>query len=663
MPGRARAKMPRLKLLVLTSCLNSLGLRPMAEQLQLFQLGTAPALAQDSSKSPLERCGDKAYHDALLSYFRVRLQASEQRMNQFYSRWRANELKMQAYINLPDYEQLLKQMNQEGKPPSPVSITFPYAYATAWTIVTYLIHTYCGRKPMFQIAPGKGESVKAAMNLERLLQWNADTTRLIRYMFQWFMDAQIYGVGIVRTLWKVKKSMRSQIIKPQGIAGILASLGRPGAIQRQKVEKITFEGNDVEAVDPFMFFPDPNVPMSEVNRKGEYVFWRSFVGKHILLQAQAQGQLRWVERVQAMSPYAASWGSSNNHSARGMMTGGDSIAAMSGANRQLPAYQLDQGSCIVIPKELGLSDSTVPERWLVGIVNRTQIVQLEPLDVEYDMHPVSVIEPDSFGYGFGQPGLVDFISPIQDVLSWLLNSHIHNVRSVLNNSFIVDPSMIEMQDLKNPEPGKIIRLKRSAIGQDVRTAIMQLNVQDVTQNHIGDIEVFRRVADTISAVSDNVRGLQDSGGRKTATEVRTSAEAGASRLAAKARLISAQGMVDLTEQMSINLQSKLSQEVYLSVLGSAGMNTPTSIGPESIMGDFYYPTHDGTLPLDKVALLDSWKEILMGVAQDPELRSQFSVPSIFEFVAKLGGADNIEQFKVQVAPEPQQDAVPIGAMR
>lgn len=609
----------------------------------------------DADVSAIDRMADKKHHEYVLNYMTARLNASERKMQQFYNRWRANEYKVQGYINLPDYEKILKAMNRDGKPPSPVSITVPYAYATAWTVVTYLLHTFCGRKPIFQVASHKSEVVKSAKMMEQVLQWNADSTRLVRHFYQMFMDGQVYGVGAVRTLWTTRKARRAAWQKPKGLMNFLSSTP-----VRVMEERLVFEGNEVAAIDPFMFFPDPNVPMAEVNRKGEFVFWRVFEGKHRLLAAQASEQLKYVDKV---SPMPANQANSLNSSARGAGIGADSSAGIRQHNEATGNYyQVDQGSVMILPKELGLGDSMAPERWLVSILNKTQIVQLEPLDVDYDMHPVAVIEPSTFGYGFGQPGLLDFIGPLQDTLSWLINSHVHNVRSVLNNSFVVDPSMVEMQDLKSNEPGKLIRLKRAAFGQDVRQAITQLNVVDITRSHIEDLEVFRRLGDMISAVSDNIRGLQDSGGRKTATEVRTSAEAGASRLAAQARLISAQGIVDLTEQMSVNLQSKLSQEVYISVVGRDGIDTPLKVSPDSLAGDFYYPVHDGTLPIDRVAMLDVWKEILMGVSQDPNLSQQFSVPDIFQFVAKLGGAENIDSFRVQVAPpsaEPPANAVPL----
>ncbi|NJM09438.1 MAG: hypothetical protein HC883_00625 [Bdellovibrionaceae bacterium] len=62
---------------------------------------------------------------------------------------------------------------------------------------------------------------------------------------------------------------------------------------------------------------------------------------------------------------------------------------------------------------------------------------------------------------------------------------------------------------------------------------------------------------------------------------------------------------------------------------------------------FNYIPHDGTLPLDRVAMLDVWKEILLGVAQQPLLAQNFDIKEIFKYTAELGGAKNIENFELQ----------------
>jgi hypothetical protein len=610
---------------------------------------TTPAKAADR---PIDRLVPQSeLHNTVLQYLLRRLNYSERTMTQFYSRWNASERKIQAYINLPDYENQLKQMNKTGTPPAVVSITVPYSFATIWTIVTYLTHTFCGQKPIFQVSAYKEESIEATSYMETILQYNSDHTRLILRLIQWFLDAETYGVGVIRCLWDTEKANRT-VWTNTPIGGQVM----PGSVKRglrQRQEKTVFEGNKVTSIDPFMFFPDPRVPMSEVNKRGEFVFWRSFEGKHVLLKAQAAGEIKWVDNIGNM-PQGV-WGEISGKSVRSLLAEGQSSPGDPQLRdiRATPYYQLDQGSIEIVPSELGLGESDVPEKWIFTIGNKSQIIQAEPLDYDHGRHPVAVIEPSSFGYAFGQPGTLDFLGPIQDTLSWFINSHIHNVRTALNNMFVVDPSMVEMQDLKNPSPGKIIRLKRAAYGQDVKSVLTQLQVQDVTSRHIESMQVFQRIGDIFAAVGDNLKGIQEEGGRKTATEIRTSGEAGASRLAARARFISAQGMVDLAEQMSLNIQQLMTQDFYLQVVGQKGTEFPITISPQMVAGDFYFPVNDGTLPIDKTALLGIWKEIWMQIVQNPMLAQKYDEGKLFEYIAEIGGAKNISAFRLSMAPDSQ----------
>lgn len=621
---------------------------------QLPLPGLEPAVPAAPELRPIDRLvPNSELHNAVRQKLLDRISLSERKMNQFYSRWRYNEKKMQAHIDLPQYEQLLKQLSvRDATPPPVVSITVPYSFATIWTIVTYLANTFLGRKPIFQVASNKAEMVKSAENMEIKLQYDADHTKLVKELFQFFLDGEIYGVAVMRTLWKVEKKNRT-IFGPMALGGNLAP-DTPQVRTRQREKRVVYEGNGCKSIDPFMFFPDPRVPMANVAREGEFVFWRNFLGSHILMKAQADGELLWVDKAKKTLPQNSYVDS--NGSQRGLMANGDSSAGNMESGRDgraLPYFQVDQGTVELVPMEWGLGESTEIEKWIFTLLNKDQICQAEPLDLDHDMHPVAVSEPYSFGYGFGNVGLTDMLGPLQDTVSWFINSHIHNVRSTLNNSFIVNPSAIEMQDLKNPAPGKLIRLKPSAYGVDVRTIIQQLSVMDVTQQNINDMQTFIRMGDSLSSVNDNIRGVQTSGGRKTATEVRTAGEASGSRLASHASYISAQAIVDLTEQMCLNNQQNLSDEFYAKVVGAHGMEDRI-IRPEDLVGDFYYPVSDGTLPIDKVAVLDIWREILTGVMSDPQLRASYDVTKLFEFVAELGGARNITSFKLLPQDQIQQ---------
>lgn len=627
---------------------------------------------------------DSKLHKDLFSYLQTRIRMSEEEMQKFYPRWQVQEKKVQAYIDLPSWEKALKEMNDSGKPPSAVRFVVPYSYATISTIVTYLFQTFCGRKPMFSVSSYKNESTHAARMMELVLQYNADHSQLTKELYQFLQDGETYGVQILRTSWKEEYKMRTVWKqKPQwGFARMFMG----ASTYKEREERLTYAGNDVKSVDPFMFFPDPRVPMCEVSKRGEFVFWRSFEGKHAMKLAEANGDYFNIDQVGDLP--ATNWTNSESH--RGLIAGGNSIAGDPvKAARVKNFMQVDQGSVTIIPRELGLSSSDKPEKWMFAIGNRRQIIQAEPIDNDHDMHPVVVGEPYSLGYGFGQPGISDYSAPMQDILSWLVNSHIENVRTALNNMIVVDPSMVEMQDLKSPGPGKLIRLKESAQGRDIRSVLQQLQIVDVTGSHLRDFPVIMKIADAIGAVNDNIRGIQSAGGRKSATEVRLSGEAGASRLAAHARLISAQSLTQLTEQMCLNVQQYLDDEFFIDLVGMQGLQyplrqltvnpmktdengnpvDPMQITPEMLVGDFYYPVSDGTLPMDKVALLDSWRQIFQAVASNPMLAARFDLIKIFEFIGQLSGAQNLGEFKIdiqaqadeQVAAAAQSgNAVPIG---
>lgn len=590
-------------------------------------------------------------HARVISYLKNRLESSERKMAQFYPRWRALEKRMQAYINPDVDDQLRRDHNDEGYSPLAYDITVPYMFATIATIVTYHMHTFLGRRPIFQVGTYRSEFSEASLRMQTKLQYDADHSRLARHLYQYLRDGEIYGVGVMQTAW-AKEEMYRTVWRPKQYDMFMGAPTGASAQERVKEFRTTFEGNTCRAIDPYMFFPDPNVPMAEVCVRGEFAFWRQYQSKHTLLLLEKEGKIKYVKDASPTNPHSQYW-NTNGDSNRTLRSMGDSNPGaehFSNADTAVKMYQVDQGTAWIVPKELGIGAAEVPELWIFTILNKSQIVQAEPFTADHQKHPVHVSEPYGDGYSFGNMGSADHLGELQDLMSWLINSHIQNVRVNLNNMMVVDPSRIEMQDLKRPGPGKIIRLKRSAFGQDVQTALSQLKVQDVTRGHFDSLALIMRIADATSGVNDNLRAVQSAGGRKTATEVRTAADAGASRLAASSRIISSQGISDMTEQWSLNNQQWLSEDFALTVLGKdmEGMKgfLPINSGSE-VTGDFYYPIHDGTLPIDRVAMLDVWKEIFLATAQDAQLRQEFDIKEMFKFMADLAGAKNLEQFERQ----------------
>jgi len=587
---------------------------------------------------------DSECHRNVLSYLMARIDDSERAMSVFHPRWRINEMRNQAWLDLKDYEKIIKDSNEAGRPPKAVDIVVPFSFSTLSTISTYLLQVFAGKRPHLQVGT-YGTNVESAQKMEVVLQYQLDHNRIVAQWWKWFNDMGLYGMGAMLNRWTNKIAMRTvEVQKP-----VLDMMTGGMSLEpfREQQPRVIYEGNEVFTIDPFMTFPDPRVPMCEVHQRGEFVAWRNFDGKHILKRQEAQGRFKWVDNAKRTTGSNAS---GRLNSARTLLSGGDPHAG-GGSDWQFVSsegnYQVDSISIDIVPRELGIGYSENVEKWLFVILNKDQIVQAEQQLDDHGEHPLVISEPFGMGYSFGSSGMSDYIGSLQDSMSWFLNSHMENVRSSINNQFVVDPNAVEMQDVRRPGPGKTIRLKRTAINRDVRAAIAQLPVQDVTRGNISSMETFFDIGQRVSAVSENLLGLQDSGGRKTATEVRTSFEAAASRLASLARIVSSQGLTAHTQQMSLNTQQWMSKDFYVRVVGEDGLLYPLNVSRDGLVGDFHFPVHDGTLPLDRVAMLDIWQQIMMGVLQDPELRQSYSVPKLFEYIAELGGAKNIKSFRVQ----------------
>jgi hypothetical protein len=262
------------------------------------------------------------------------------------------------------------------------------------------------------------------------------------------------------------------------------------------------------------------------------------------------------------------------------------------------------------------------------------------------------MEPEA--YAFSSRAMTDVLGPLQDAMDWLFNAHMYNVRKVMNDQFVVDPSRIVLGDLLDPLPGNIIRLKRAAYGSDPKQAITQLNVVDVTTRHIQDMMTIHEFAQRAVGVTDQIMGMLDTGGRKSATEIRTSSTFGVNRQKTVAEYFSAMGFSPLASILIQSSQQYYDVERMMKIAGDLMLDAGRgliNVTPEAIAGSYDFVPVDGTLPIDRYAQAMMWKELLAGMASMPSVMMQYDVSRIFAWVAQIAGLKNITRFRLQVQPD------------
>jgi hypothetical protein len=314
----------------------------------------------------------------------------------------------------------------------------------------------------------------------------------------------------------------------------------------------------------------------------------------------------------------------------------------------------------LIPNSEQLGKESYPEKWLIGLAADKYIICAKPLSLNHDMYPVAVCAPDFDGYSPTPVSRLELMYGMQGALDWLFNSHIANVRKAINDMLIVDPSLINMADLADPKPGKLIRMRRAAWGRGVDKAVMQLPVNDITKNHINDAGSIIEYMQRTSAATDSLSGMiRNSGERVTAEETKSTRTSALSRLTKAAKIASLQAMQDIGYMFAVHTQQLMSKDTYVKAVGSWRDTLLKEYGNESILVspfdliiDYDLIVKDGSVPMGDS---ESWLEVWRVMSQQPALWQSFDMVRIFKHIARIMGAKDVNEFTLNAGPIPPVD--------
>lgn len=609
-----------------------------------------PSLSRDiPNGSPLAR--------RILDECRVRIRASERDVNKKYAKWAEAEDKALAYIPEREVDAIRRNSRENGLP-TYTTIIIPYSYAVLMSAHTYITSVFMGRNPVLQYSGRHGESQQQVQAMEALVDYQMMVGRMLVPLYIWLYDALKYGVGMVGTFWEDRYEHISSIEELVEMDEFGFPTGRTKKIQNtSKARK--YSGNRVYNIQPQDFLWDTRVPIHNF-QKGEYLGIKFSLGWNEIKRREAAGF--YINTEDIATKYTGEHSSGAGFSSSLDRAESTDHAAhefdISLDNLRHPSLVRGYEVYVeLIPDEWDLGSSSYPEKWVfTSTQDFSCLMGAQPHGARHCSFPAAVLALEPEGYGLTTRGIMEILEPVQQTVDWLVNSHFYNVRAALNNKFVVDPSRVVMKDVLDPLPGGVIRMKPAAYGQDPKLSMVQFNVQDVTQNHLRDLQMMIGIGERTVGVNDQIMGLLNTGsGRKTATEVRTSTSFGVNRLKTIAEFFSAGGFDPLSQMLVQNSQQYYDQEQKFKIAGdlvaSAGSQFMT-VTPEDISGFYDFVPVDGTLPVDRFAQANLWQQIMGQMRNFPQLMMSYDMGRIFEWVAQLAGLKNITQFKIQLgSPE------------
>ena len=589
-------------------------------------------------------------HKKLRSRIWERAYVSRNEISKRFSSWREIDKTLTTYVDLSNTTKGTKEDDIKIKDPTkPLTIVFPYTYSMLEALLTYLSMAFF-QDPMFQYEGVEDDDTIGAMLMEQVIRLHCIKNKVPLAVHTVLRDSLGYGVGIGIPEWR--RQYGKKVVKASVITE--SPLGTETQNMNQFVPSLLFEGNALSNVDPYMWLPDPAVSSDNV-QKGEFIGWvdRDNYMNLLSQEGQPDSGLFNVKYLKSKANKRSTL--ALDQSDRQTRHGGSVDVHRALSTTVSPVDRIHM-YITLIPREWKLSRSEVPEKWYFELAGDDVIVACEKADHNHGQYPMAVASPEYDGYSITPIGRMEVLYGLQHTLDFLFNSHVANVRKAINDMLIVDPYLVNMNDLKDPQPGKLIRLRRPAWGRGVDKVVQQLAVTDITRLNISDSAYITQWMDRISGADQSMQGsLRMSGPeRLTQGEFQGTRSSAISRLQRMAMIIGMQFMQDVGTQFAVHAQQYMTQDAYIAVVGryaeqlvkNFGGKTRGRVSPSDLAINYDLITRDGSIPGGNFS--QSWIELFKTIGTTPELMQQFDVTRIFTYIAQQLGAKNVEDFRRNV---------------
>lgn len=592
----------------------------------------------------------------------ARKELSENQMRDAHTRWNKNEDDFVAYIPKSDKEKKDELARDQGGELSYQKVVVPYNYSMLMTAHTYFASTMLARDPIFQYTGAHGESEMNVHAVEALTAYQMRHDSNTATMYLWTMDVAKYGLGVVCNYWDEEMNYVSEI---EEVPVTFAGMEIPGRTKKvRRIKEIPgYAGNKLFNVSPYDYIPDTRVPLGQPN-KGEFAGRKLKLAFNDITLGKLNG--KYIEEnaeyiLERMQNGGTDDGQEDYHSARVTEPGENNYLSgtdpKTGLNAQIPAIEM---VVEIIPKLWGLGESEYPEKWVFVMTddkNREVLLSVRPFGMYHNRFPYHILEMEMDAYNLIKRSMLDIARPLNEVMTWLFNSHFYSVSRSLNGEIIFDPTRVYAADIYDRKPGKRIRLRPSAYGTDVRTAIHSLAPDSsVTQPNLQNMGAVMELMQQALGVNEGMLGNLPSG-RQSATASRIATSASTSRLKTIVDYFSVTGFQSLAMNMLQTAQQLYDANQKFRIAGDLPNNvsTFTEVTPDMIAGSYDYVPVDGSMPVDRVATVNMWAQLLNQFRAYPQLAAQYDVGKIIGWIMQQGGIRNLKQFQVE-AQSPEQIA-------
>jgi hypothetical protein len=591
------------------------------------------------------------FHDALVSEILQRGREAEREISKRFPKWDQIDQQLTAYIPQSDAEDLRKSADIR----KPTSIVIPESFAILETFVTYMT-TVFSDIPMFKYIGTGPEDTIGAILLEKVVDIQVQKKAAMLTLQEQFRDSFAYGVGIVTINWIVEMGKRTAVedtFRQDPVTGEQILL----ETNRVEIEDIQYEGSVLQCIDPRKYLPDPNVSIYRP-QDAEFLGWlEDGVSYMSLLREEQQPNSFFfnVRYLRGLGGHSSMF--AHQTKARNPSNMGEQIDSPPKSQASQVTQTIDKLWMYIdlIPKEWKLGPSTNPEKWLFCLGNDQVIIAASKMDNHHGMYPVGVCSPEAGGHELIPTSRMEMGFGPQEVVNFLVNSHMESTMKHLRNHMVVDPMLVNMKDVQANKG--IIRTRQPNWGRGVDGAIKDLRINDATAGHMNDMGMMTQIMRGTLGAVDSAQGIQRiRGERVTKSEFESTKGSALSRMQKAAQTISLQSMQSLGFMYAFHTQQYMSEDVYVRTAGrwedvlrtEFNISDPQiKVSPFDLAINFDVIPQDGTVAGGEDA--QGWIDFLQVVQNLPGMLQSLNSRAIALHIGRLLGNKNPEQF---VNPQP-----------
>jgi hypothetical protein len=545
---------------------------------------------------------------------------------------------------------LTKEDREAQRHGEPTKFIVPMSFAQIQTFVSFIFLLLTQKQRFYELNATGPEDHDIRECSEEILERDLRRNHFNSKLYQNILDIGRFGMGVFKHWWDEETQY---VPVSQGDTAFGANSEQPfeQGDFTSLVEMTKYQGNKIQNISPYNFFPDTRFPLTEY-RRGAFVADEMEYHISQLKKWEKTGRMFGVDHIEPVAKDFI------------LKRGGDTrLNGVRGFADQSRREKHDQMVCIttyqgqIVPKTYDLGKQEHPINCIVTIANDQRIVDVRPSGYLHDEY---IYDLGLYSYDSHQvigESLSDIIEAMQDCVSFLFNSRMNAVKKSLDNNMIIDPTSVDMTTVESRSPW--ILLKKGAARLGVDKFVRQLNFVDTTGTNLADADAVLRIMQLSTGVNENAMG-QFHGGRRSATEARAANDGAASRMKTLAAILWPDCYASMGRKLLFNSRQGISPETFAKIVGEGKAHLHSSYSPQdptSLVGAEDHFVFDSVLGSEKGFIAQSLQDLVTAIISNPVVMQvlPLDIGKLMEEILQLRGVDDLERFRIQ--PATPQNAI------